>query len=98
MSDPKLEEQRQSKELADLIQAVINDYGRKVKADGRMPIMNALAGALTSVQGGMLASIEDPRIRKMLRHAMERHLPKAIAESLGRTGKAEIVYLGERRH
>jgi hypothetical protein len=90
----KEEEKRQSQELSDLIQDVINDYGIRLKSEGRMPTMNALAGALVAVQGSMLAAIEDPRHRKALRQVMERTLPRAIAEMLGKAGNAEVIVLG----
>ncbi|MDR7220324.1 hypothetical protein [Aminobacter aminovorans] len=86
----KIEEARQSQELCDAIQSVINEHGLRLKSEGRVPIMNAVASALVSVQGGMLAAIEDPRHRKALRNAMERNLPRAIAQMMGRSGKAEV--------
>lgn len=93
----KIEEARQSQGLCDAIQSVINEHGQRLKNEGRVPIMNAVASALVSVQGGMLAGIEDPRHRKALRNAMERELPRAIAQMLGRAGKAEIVVVGGRK-
>lgn len=91
------EEGRQRDELFDAINDAIYAHGLKLKSEGRMPIMNALAGALVSAQAGMLAAIEDRRHREAMIKAMERELPKALAHFEGRTGKAQTLIIGGRR-
>ena len=73
------EEQRQASELAHIIQQAIETNGKALQAAGRQPLINAVAGALVTVEAGMLASITDPRFRKSLRQAMERARPHALA-------------------
>lgn len=95
MTDPyAIERDRQTQDLTEAIDKVIQDYGRSLRSQGKAPMLNAVAGALTSIQGGIIASVEDRRIRKMLRKEMERLLPAAIAAAEGRSGKAEVIYMG----
>ena len=93
----KEEERLQAQELADIIQSAIHEHGRKMCEAGRPPLMNAVAGALVTVQAGMLASVEDPRHRKALRKSMENALPRALAEA--RTSAyAQTVVVGGQKH
>lgn len=92
MADPwKGEQDRQSQELLMIIQGGINEYGKGLRAEGKAPMLNAVASALVSAMGAMLASVDDRRIRKDLRHAMERGLPRAILAHEGRVGSTEII-------
>lgn len=92
MNNPwQAEQERQMLELAEILQHEINRFGARLRAEGRQPMLNAVAGALTTVTGGILASVEDKQIRKELRRAMERSLPRAIALNEGKSGTAEIV-------
>ncbi|NOV15910.1 hypothetical protein E5S70_07395 [Ensifer adhaerens] len=88
----KAEEARQAQILADAIDAAIQETGKTFDA----PIMNAVCGALVSVQAAVLSSVADPRHRKELRNAMERALPRALAEALakGVNGKCQTVVVG----
>lgn len=90
------EEQRQAQELSDLLQAQINEHGSRLKADGRVPLLNAVAGALVTVTGAMLASVEDRRIRKELRRVMDRGLSRTIAATEGHGGSVQIIRQGRR--
>lgn len=93
----KAEMERQSEELLEAINDAIFAHGMKLKSEGRLPIMNALAGALVSAQACMLAAIEDPHDRKRMIKSMECELPKAIAHFKGRTGKASTIIVGGSR-
>lgn len=98
-ADPrwKEEEKRQARELTEMFQNAIDEHGRMMREAGRPPIMNALAGALVTIQAGMLASIEDPRHRKALRKIMEKELPRALAEArIG--GYAQTIVVGGPKH
>lgn len=92
MNDPwKAEEDRQAQDLFEIIQREVNVYGTRLRAEGKAPMLNAVAGALVSAMGAMLASVDDRRIRKELRRAMDRGLPRAIAANEGRVGSTEII-------
>jgi hypothetical protein len=89
------EERAQAQRLADIIQKTIQEDGLAIAAEGRAPILNAVAGALVNVEAAMLASIADPRHRKALRQAMERSRPRALAEAMTRGhGTAQVINLG----
>lgn len=87
----KAEERGQAQILAEVIQGAIDEAGRTLL--GSTPILNAVAGALVTVEAGMLASIEDPRHRKALRKAMERALPEAIATARVH-GHPQVIDIG----
>ena len=96
MTNPLSDEtERQTAELADAIQRTINEHGEVLRAAGRIPLMNSLAGALVYVEAGMLAAIE-PRARKALRKSMQRLLTTQIAETRP-TGFAQTIDLGAPR-
>lgn len=85
------EEERQAQILAQAISAAIHETAKQFDA----PIMNAVAGALVSAQASMLSAVADPHNRKELRKAMERSLPKALAEAITRgNGTCQVVVLG----
>lgn len=92
----RIEQDRQSQELADIIQKAIDTYGQRLKAAGKQPMLNSVASAIVTVTGGMLASVEDRRSRKALRNAMERELPLAIARHEGRSGSVAVIIAGRR--
>ncbi|RWC25886.1 hypothetical protein [Mesorhizobium sp.] len=92
----KAEQDRQSQELAEIINREIIAFGERLAAEGRQPLLNSVAGALVSATGSMLASVKDRRIRKELRRVMDRGLPQAIAAHEGKTGSSEIVFAGRR--
>lgn len=73
----KAEEKRQAQIFAEAMQAAITAAGKTLE----MPMMNALAGALVTVEAGMLASVADHRARKALKEAMKRARPRARAEA-----------------
>ncbi|WP_026618310.1 hypothetical protein M728_000345 [Ensifer sp. WSM1721] len=87
----KAEEARQAQILADAIDAAIQETAKHFDA----PIMNALCGALVTVQAAVLSSVADPHNRKELRKAMERALPRALAEAIARgNGHCQTVVIG----
>lgn len=97
MKEPyEIERDRQTQELTTAIDKAIQEFGRATRAAGKAPLLNAVAGAIVTVQGGILASVEDPRIRKALRREMERLLPRAIKEASGRAGETEVIFMGGR--
>ncbi|MBZ3691031.1 hypothetical protein [Phyllobacterium calauticae] len=97
MADPwKDEQDRQSQDLLEIIQREINEYGKSLKSEGKAPMLNAVAGALVSAMGAVLASVDDRRIRKELRRVMDRGLPRAIAAHEGHVGSAEIIVQNRR--
>jgi hypothetical protein len=89
------EERAQAQRLGDIIQKAIQDDGLAIAAEGRAPMLNAVAGALVNVEAAMLAAIPDPRNRKALRQAMERARPRALAEAMTRdNGKVQVITIG----
>lgn len=100
MSNPDLqrlraEEMRQAQVLSEVIQQAIQD------ASGcfRTPILNAVAGALVTVEAHILASIADPAQRKALKRAMVQSRPAALASALRAADpllKVETVCVRER--
>ncbi len=87
----KTEEARQAQILADAIDAAIQEAAKQFDA----PIMNALCGALVTVQAAVLSSVADPHNRKELRKAMERALPRALAEAIAKgNGHCQTVVIG----
>ena len=95
MADPwKDEQERQTQELVEAIQEAIDSYGKRILDDGRQPTLNAVAGALASAIGAMLASVTDHRVRKALRRSIQQAVPRAIASHEGRMGKTRIVTVG----
>lgn len=98
MSDPwKAEQDRQAQELAEIINDAIRTYADLLIANGRQPMLNAVASALVTIEGDTLAAIEDPRHRKAMRKSMETALPQAIAKALGKAGRAQVVVVGGRK-
>lgn len=79
-ADRKAEEQRQAQAIAEAIQTAI----QQVASDFDPPMLNAVAGALVTVEAGVLAAC-DSAGRKALRKAMEASRPGALAEALTRT-------------
>ncbi|WP_421912753.1 hypothetical protein [Mesorhizobium sp.] len=92
----KSEQDRQSQELSQILQREITEFGKRLAAEGHQPMLNAVASALVSVTGSMLASVKDRRIRKELRRVMDRGLPQAIAAHEDRTGSVEVVFANRR--
>lgn len=90
----KVEEARQAQILATAIDATTQETAKKFDA----PIMNALCGALVTVQAAVLSSVTDPHIRKELRKAMARALPRALAEAIAKgNGHCQTVVIGAPR-
>lgn len=79
----KLEIERQSTILAQAIQNTIEQIGATLTAQGGQPTMNAVAGALVSVEATMLAAIPSPA-RKALRKAMDKMQPQALAAAISK--------------
>lgn len=70
VAERKAEEQRQAQALTEAIQTAI----QQVASDFDTPMLNAVAGALVTVEAGVLAAC-DPAGRKALRKAMEASRP-----------------------
>lgn len=92
----KAEQDRQAKELGQILAHEIEGYGRRPLSEGRQPILNAVASALVAVTGSMLASVEDRKSRKALRRAIENGLPSAIADHEGKSGRAQVIVTNRR--
>jgi hypothetical protein len=87
----KAEEARQAQILAEAIDAAIQGTSKQFEA----PILNALCGALVTVQAAVLSSVADQHSRKELRKAMERALPRALAEAIAKgNGHCQTVVIG----
>ncbi|MBB4185858.1 hypothetical protein GGE07_002508 [Sinorhizobium terangae] len=90
----KAEEARQAQILADAIDAAIQETAKQFDA----PMINAVCGALVTVQAAVLSSVADTHHRKELRKAMERALPRALAEQIARgNGHCQTVVIGAPR-
>lgn len=87
----KAEEARQAQILAQAIDAAIQETAKQFDA----PIINALCGALVTVQAAVLSSVADSHNRKELRKAMERALPRALSEAIVKgNGHCQTVVIG----
>lgn len=62
------------------------------------PMLNAVAGAIVTVEAAMLASIADTNGRKALRKAMEASRPGALADALFRSSAYRTATVTVRRH
>ncbi|UFX01117.1 hypothetical protein SmedWSM1115_15115 [Sinorhizobium medicae WSM1115] len=90
----KAEEARQAQILATAIDAAIQETAKQFEA----PILNAVCGALVTIQAAVLSSVSDPHNRKELRKAMERALPRALAEQIARgNGHSQTIVIGAPR-
>ena len=88
----KAEQDRQTQLLVDAISEAIN----KAAEQFPVPMMNALASALVTVQGRILASVPAGPARKALRKAMEDGVSRAILAAQGTQGTCEVVMLGDK--
>jgi hypothetical protein len=90
------EEQRaQAERLAATIRDAIEQDGKALVAEGRVPMLNAIASALVAVEASMLAVVADRRHRKALRESMERERPRALAKALARDhGTVQVINTG----
>lgn len=77
-AERKEEEQRQCAVLARAMHIVISEASREFDP----PMLNAVAGALVSIEASVLASISDPHLRKTLRKSMEDQRPVALAHAM----------------
>ena len=68
----------ETKELTDALQRVISDHARRLVAANRQPTINAVAYALATVTGAMLASLEDRAHRRMMRRAIDQTIERSI--------------------
>jgi len=93
VAERKAEEQRQAQVLAEAIQTAI----QQVASDFDPPMLNAVAGALVTVEAGVLAAC-DAAGRKALRKAMEASRPGALAEALTRTRTCRVATVTVRGH
>lgn len=94
----KAEEQRQSELFSVAMQKAIDALAAELIAAGKPPIMNALAGALVSVEAGFLCGLSDPRSLKAVRAAMDKARPRALALARERgVSRAQTVIVGGRR-
>lgn len=95
----KAEEQRQSNLFSEAMQSAIDNTARDLIAQGTPPIMNALAGAIVSVEAVWMAALADNRSVKMMRVAMDKARPRALALARERcTGKAQAVIVERHAH
>jgi len=94
VAERKTEERRQAQALAEAIQSAIQTTSSAFDP----PMLNAVAGAIVTVEAAMLAAIPDTGNRKALRKAMEASRPGALADALtrGASYRAETVLV--RRH
>lgn len=93
VTERKAEEQRQAQALAEAIQVAI----QQVVSDFDPPMLNAIAGALVTVEAGVLAAC-DAAGRKALRKAMEAGRPGALAEALTRARICRVSTVTVKRH
>lgn len=93
VAERKAEEQRQAQALAEAIQTAI----QQVASDFDPPMLNAVAGALVTVEAGVLAAC-DATGRKALRKAMEASRPGALAEALTKARTCRTVTMTVKRH
>ncbi|MGR7993904.1 hypothetical protein [Xanthobacter sp. ZOL 2024] len=93
VAERKAEEQRQVQALAEAIQTAI----QQVAAGFDPPMLNAIAGALVTVEARMLAAC-DAAGRKALRKAMEASRPGALAEALTRAKTCRVATVEVRRN
>ncbi len=92
------EEAAQSQMFATAIQATVNMLGDRLTADGRPPLTNALVAAHVEILGNILASVEDAKVRKALRAAVDREITAAMRRQKGKGGQVDVVVVDERRH
>lgn len=92
-AEAKAEEQRQVEVIASAIKVAIDEAHKAFE----IPLLNAVGGALVTVEAGMLASL-DQQHRKMLREAMNASRPTALARVLaaGGVGKPIVVTIRAR--
>lgn len=93
VAERQAEEQRQVQAMAQAIHDAINECGRQFSP----PMMNAVAGALVTVEASILATL-DPRSRKALRQAMERGRPRALAAAQANNKQFKTVAVTVRDH
>ena len=86
----------ETKELTEAFQAVINDHARRLVAAKRQPTINAVAHALATVTGAMLASLEDRAHRRMTRRAIDQTIDRSI-EANRTTSFAKVLRPGDFR-
>jgi hypothetical protein len=86
----KTELDRQTQILTDAINEAIMNAAEQFS----VPMMNALAGALVTVQGRMLSSVPAGPTRKALRNSMENALSRAIVVAQGSAGTCLVVTIG----
>jgi len=95
----KAEEQLQVHLFTAALQKAIDDTAAGLMAEARAPIMNALAGAFVSVEAGFMAGLADARSAKLMRTAMDKARPQALALARQRRqGQAQVVTVGGRTH
>lgn len=93
VAERKAEEQRQAQAFAEAMQIAI----QQVIGDFDPPMINAVAGALVTVEAGLLAAC-DPTGRKALRKAMEASRPGALAEALTKARTYKTMTVTVMRH
>lgn len=90
----KSEEARQAQILVEAINLAITEASKQFE----VPTLNALCGALVTMQASALSSVAEPHNRKELRKAMERELPGALAEAIAKgNGHCQTVVIGAPR-
>jgi len=75
----RTEQERQARILAQAIQDTIERVGKTL---GTVPMLNAVAGALITVEAAMLASCPTTHQRKALKKEMDAARPRALAMAL----------------
>lgn len=85
------EQDRQSQILVDAIYDAIRGCAFET------PMVNAIAGALVTIEAAVLASVHDPALRRALKKEMDRHRPAALARAVAsrdRMMSVETVQIG----
>jgi hypothetical protein len=93
VAERQAEEVRQVQAMAEAMHDAINACGKQFS----LPMMNAVAGALVTVEASILATL-DPRTRKALRQAMERGRPRALAAALTNNKRFKMATVTVRDH
>ena len=89
----KLEQERQAQIFFDAITTAIEKQGAEIE----YPMINALAGALVSVEAQLVNSIPSGKNRKAIMVSLNRQRRKALRKVPGK-GNVEIVRLNRETH
>ena len=86
--------------FATALEKALDIISRDIEAAGGLPSINAALGALTAVQGRLIAMQGERNIRRAMVAAIEREVPKAIraAQTNPPGGKLVTVKMPDRMH